>query len=196
MIQNDNDNDNESTGPSMPTNCALPRGTVDHCEFICLDALISKRTVHGTTEKDSGSWETCNKHSSGSLLWQGRPASYLPLSPSHSYVSVAPILLFLLFVILPASGKSERIIFIDPRDCDDSQEGHNKSPYRGDLQRNVNSLNLPEDGVPPPNLSTSADEAPTLGNTNINININVESSSNVAIGINANSNGGNNGQST
>jgi len=111
-------------------------------------------------------------------------------------VSVAPILLFLLFVILPASGKSERIIFIDPRDCDDSQEGHNKSPYRGDLQRNVNSLNLPEDGVPPPNLSTSADEAPTLGNTNINININAESSSNVTIEINSNSNGGNNGQST
>ena len=60
----------------------------------------------------------------------------------------------------------------------------------------MNSLNLLEDGVPPPNLSTGADEAPTLGNTNINININAESSSNVAIEINTNSNGGNNGQST
>ena len=126
----DNNNPQQS-GPSMPTNCALPR--VDQFEFICLDALISKRTVQGTTENDSGSWETCLKHSSGSLLWQGRPASYLPLSPSHSYVPVAPILLFLLFVILPTSGKSERIIFIDPKDCGGSQEGHYKSPYRGDL---------------------------------------------------------------
>ena len=60
-------------------------------------------------------------------------------------------------------------------------EGHNKSPYRGYLQRNLNSLNLPEDGVPPPNLSTGANEAPTPENTNINININAESSSSVAI---------------
>ena len=167
---------------------------MDPFEFICLDTLISKRTVQGTTKKGSGSWERRHKHSSGSLLWQGRPASYLPLSPSHSSVSVALILLFLLFVILPASGKSERKIFIDPKDCDGSQVGHNKSPYRGNLQRIVNSLNSPEGGVPPSNLSTAADEAPTPGN--INININAESSSNVAIEINANSNGGNNGQST
>ena len=137
---------NNVTGPSMHTNCALPRGTVDQFEFICLDALVSKRTVQGTTKKDSGSWETCLKHPSGPLLWQGRPPSYLPLSPSHSSVSVALILLFLLFVILPASGKSERIIFIYPKDCGGSQEGHNKSLHMEDLQRNVNSLNLPEGG--------------------------------------------------
>jgi len=74
VLDSDNNIDIDSTGPSMPTNCALPRGTVDQFEFICLDALISKRTVQDTTEKDSGSWETCHKHSSGSLLWQGRPA--------------------------------------------------------------------------------------------------------------------------
>ena len=101
------------------------------------------------------------------------------------------------YSFIPAfCDKSARIIFVDPKDCVGSQEGHNKSPYMGDLQRNMNSSNLSEDGAPPPNLSTGAEEAPTPGNTKTNININVESSSNVAIGINANSNGGNNGQST
>ena len=69
------------------------------------------------TENYSDPWERSLKLSSGSVLWQGRPASYLLLSPMHSFVSVVQMLLFLLFVILPVTGKLDRNSFIDPTDC-------------------------------------------------------------------------------
>jgi len=104
---------------------------VDLSDFICLDALISKRTVQGTTIKDSGAWETSHKHSSSSLPLRQTNLIFAIITIALFCVSVALILLFLLFVILPASGKSERIIFIDPKDYGGSQEGHNKSLYLG-----------------------------------------------------------------
>jgi hypothetical protein len=78
-----NGNNNEDNGPSTPTNCALSRGTGEPLEFICLDTIISKMAVKGMTIKDSSFWETCYKHSSGTLSWQHRLASYQPLSSKH-----------------------------------------------------------------------------------------------------------------
>ena len=52
---NDNNDNDTNNDPSMPTNYALPQGIVRPFESICLDALISKRQVQGTTKNASGS---------------------------------------------------------------------------------------------------------------------------------------------
>ena len=67
------------------------------------------------------------------------------------------MLLFLLFVILPGNRKLERKSFIDPTD---------KSPLKGNLQRNTNSLHSLEEGIPPLNLLIDATETPMSGNHN------------------------------
>jgi hypothetical protein len=72
---NNNNNNNNNIGPSMPTNCALPQGSGGPFESICLDLLISKRTVQGMTTKTTpGSWGTSQNIPSGTLPWQSRPA--------------------------------------------------------------------------------------------------------------------------
>ena len=97
----------------------------------------------------------------------------------HSFVSVVHILLFLLFLFLPANDKLERNSFIDPTDCKNSRKGNNKFPYRGDLQRNVNLLNSLEDGAPPPDLLMGARGAPTSGNPQHTIHTDDDSNNNV-----------------
>ena len=60
----------------MPSNCALPQGTVDP-ESICLDALISKRQVQGMTKKATGSSAETSKYIwPRTLWWQSRYAIY------------------------------------------------------------------------------------------------------------------------
>jgi hypothetical protein len=125
---NNNNNNNMHDGPSTTTNCALSQGSGKPFEFTCLDSPISKSQVQGMTKKASRSWGNSLNILSSTLLWQSRPASYLPLSSSHSVLTVAPILLFLQLLILQRD-KSKKIT--DPEGG--SQEEYNTSLNRGDV---------------------------------------------------------------
>ena len=127
-----------NNGPSKPTNCTLSQGMIDPEFILCLDSLISNRSVQGMIVNHScPSWKQRLKLLSNSLLWQGRPALlYLTLLLMNFFAWVLHMLMFLFFVILPASaGILEKNNFIDPTGCCNcaSQEGRNKIPIQGEF---------------------------------------------------------------
>ena len=91
-------------GPSMPTNYALPQGTVD-LESKCLDALISKRQVLGMTRKGYRFLgRDIHKYIwPRTLCWQSRHAISTVTNNPTPIESMHSLLMAILFLILHLS---------------------------------------------------------------------------------------------
>ena len=107
-------NNNNNTDPSMPTNYALPRGTVD-LESKHLDTLISKRQVQGKTRKGFRflGRDIHNYIWPRTLWWQSRYAIYVvnndppPIESLHSLL-MATFLLILHLIIYTLGSDIKR----------------------------------------------------------------------------------------